>query len=66
MADDENTLTEIFMRDPLELTNPDIEKVITFYREQRQRFVTTGKVKEPKAPKKGQEVLNISLGDLGL
>lgn len=61
-------LSELFARDPLKLTNEDIESIIQHYRNARQQHLI-GDAKAGKAPKpaKGEkQPLNLSLDDLGL
>ncbi len=64
-------ITELFNRDPLDLSKQDIQEIIKFMREQRQRFAIEGvKAKAPAKkvdPKKPlNKVKEIDLGDLGL
>lgn len=67
MEDEETTLSQIFATDPLELTKPDLQKVVAFFREQRKRFNMTGKAAAPKKEKKsGGAVTQLTLGELGL
>lgn len=53
----EQTLSELFSKDPLKLTDQDLEQGIAYYRERYQSFVITGKAKEKK---------EVDLKDLGL
>jgi len=39
----EETLTELFRRDPFSYSKQDIDRLITYYREARRTFVLTGK-----------------------
>lgn len=57
MADE--TLSELFARDPFTLTRENIDTIIEAYREKRKTFMTTGKAE--KAEKKP-----VDLADLGL
>ena len=39
----EETLTELFARDPFSYSKQDIDRLITYYRDARRNFVLTGK-----------------------
>jgi len=39
----QETLTELFARDPFSYSKQDIDRLITYYREARRNFVLTGK-----------------------
>ena len=39
----EETLTELFARDPFSYSKQDIDRLITYYREARRTFTLTGK-----------------------
>lgn len=54
----DNTLAELFARDPHSLTDQDIDTVIEHYREARKTFVKGGQKAAPKP--------DTSLADLGL
>ena len=59
MSDEpEETITELFARDPLKYTKQDIDRLIAHYRKSREHFNRTGKA--AKTPEK------VSLKDLGL
>jgi len=46
-------MTDLFMRDPLDLTDEDITKIIEYYRETRATFkAAPGAAKKPAASKK--------------
>lgn len=64
MNDDVN---ELFFRDPLELTDEDIEKIIERYREKRHLFAKDGLkgVKGPKLTEKEKKTKE-ELGDLDI
>lgn len=55
---EENTIAELFARDPFKLQSADIDQMIAFYIEARKTFVLTGK-----APKEAKPV---DLKELGL
>lgn len=59
---------ELFARDPLSLTNDDIDKIIGHYREAREKFLIGDKAagKTPKAKAEKAPPVNLSLDDLGL
>jgi hypothetical protein len=42
-------LAELFERDPLQLSDQDIDRIIADLRERRKTFNTTGKAAKPKA-----------------
>ena len=53
----EETITELFARDPFDYSKQDLERIIKYYREARRNFAITGKgIKEKVA----------DLKDLGL
>lgn len=58
-----NELAELFERDPLSLSELDLDKIVAELREKRKQFnlgaKTAGKMKEAKGPK-------LDLSDLGL
>jgi hypothetical protein len=54
----EETLTELFSRDPFSYTKQDLDRLITYYRDARRTFAITGK------PVKEKQV--IDLKDLGI
>jgi hypothetical protein len=45
-----DTIVELFARDPLELTDQDIEKIIQYNRAKRMEFMVTGKTSKETAP----------------
>ncbi len=55
---EENTIAELFSRDPFKLSGADIDQMVVFYIEARKTFVLTGK-----APKEAKPV---DLKELGL
>lgn len=60
-------ISELFAKDPLSLTREDRTSIITYYRENRQRFITGQKVlKAEKAPKAKAAAIDIDLGDLDI
>ena len=73
MSETESTVAELFARDPMSLSDQDIDKIVTHLRAQRARYVqgdmTAGRTK-PKAPPKPSATsalnLDLDLGDLGL
>lgn len=56
-----SSLQELFDRDPLQLTDPDIEKIVAELRAQRQRWESGQKASKSKM----QQVV-LSLDDLGV
>ena len=54
----DNTLAELFQRDPFSLTDQDIDTMTEHYQESRKTFVKGGQTKGPKP--------DTSLADLGL
>jgi hypothetical protein len=56
--DDDDTLSTLFARDPLSLSDTDIDRIITAYTAARKNFITNGKTAAPKP--------TASLADLGL
>lgn len=58
-----NSLQELFDKDPLNLTDPDIERIVTELRAQRDRWVKT---EAKTGHKKKAAPANISLADLDL
>lgn len=72
---DEPSVAELFSRDPLSLTQPDVSRIVAHMRESRQRFIMgnakagTPEVKKSAATKKGEALtkqLGLDLSDLGL
>jgi len=64
-----DAISELFARDPLELTRENIESIIAYYRENREKFVSG--VKAPaatktRAAKPKADLAGLSLNDLGL
>lgn len=55
------SLDELFSRDPLELSNQDIDKIVSALRAQRKQF----KLSE-EDPKKHKKPKNLSLADLNI
>lgn len=55
---DENTISELYDRDPFKFTEQDEDILIKYYRTKYQSFSTTGKAKPEKA--------EVDLKDLGL
>jgi hypothetical protein len=55
---DDTTIAELFARDPLTLSDADIDRIIASMREARLQFKTTGKGTAQKRP--------VDLKDLGL
>jgi len=53
MQENETPISELMARDPLHLTNTDLDKIIAHLREQRHRFVVAGdkKIGVPEARK---------------
>ncbi len=45
------TVQELMQRDPLKLSEQDIEQIIAHFRKQRITFKTTGSIAKPKAAK---------------
>lgn len=58
-------IAELFGRDPLTLTKPDLEEIVAYYREKRATFLSAGKVKAEKAAKKAAPP-TLSLDDLDI
>lgn len=56
-------ISELFARDPIDLTNQDLDEIIAKYREARAQFEAKPQ-REPKAKK--EKPAPISLDDLGL
>lgn len=63
-------ISDLFAKDPLDLTTEDLDKIIAEYRDRRNQFKLTGKApsaKKIKAPAESVEAAkNIDLGGLGL
>lgn len=64
-------ISDLFARDPLQLTNQDLTKIITHFRASRAAFMSTGArakadagPKEPKAKK--EKMTGLSLDDLDI
>lgn len=57
-------IAELFERDPLLLTKEDRRAMIVYYRDNRAKFIATGK--SPRAPKKPLPEGGLSLDDLEL
>lgn len=67
----DDTLTQLFDTDPLELTNDQIDVICDSLREQRQRWVMEEKAaaasgRKPKSPELKAKVKKLSVNDLGL
>lgn len=61
-----STLAELFARDPLSLTKPDIGVIVHYYRENRAKF-NLGDNKAGKAPKaKTEKATSLNLDELDL
>lgn len=61
-----NTLNELFDRDPAEITDEELEKVIVYLREKREKWTQEEKEKKPRAkakagPKPALDELDIEL-----
>jgi hypothetical protein len=59
------SLQEIFDKDPLKLTDDDIERVVAEERAMREKWKASERAGSTRKPPK-QEVPNLSLDDLGL
>jgi len=57
-------LDTLMNRDPLDLTNEDIDGIIAFLRAQRQNYAQSAEKKT--ARKSEKPIVNLSLDDLGL
>lgn len=63
------SLDELFSRDPLQLSDQDIDTIVGKLREQRMDWVANeaqGKTPRAKAAKAGPDVKSMTLDDLGL
>jgi hypothetical protein len=65
-------IAELFARDPLSLSDPDIDVLIAHYRKARENFLLgdakAGKspARKEKAPPKNLDISGINLDDLGI
>lgn len=59
----ENSLDELFSRDPLSLSDADLDKMIALYREKR---AVWSQKEQTKAPAKREAPAKLDLTDLGL
>ena len=65
-----DSIAELFARDPLSLTRENIESIIAYYRENREKFVSG--IKAPAATKtraakpKAEKLTSLTLDELGL
>lgn len=58
-----NSLDELFSRDPLSLSDADLDKMIAIYREKREVWARS---EAAKAPSKREAPKDLSLDDLGV
>jgi hypothetical protein len=64
---DPNSLAELFARDPLELTDTDVDSIVATMRAQRHRWANEEKAAKLTGRKPNPNVVkNLSLGDLNL
>lgn len=62
---EEPDLDVLMNRDPLDLTDPDLDRIIGYLRSQRSNYAA-GDKKAGAKPKDKKPVVNLSLDDLGL